>query len=95
MVSAQHPIPLTDDGPDRHVHADFVVHHAGRPVAVYDAKYRPWHPWPPTDEVYQLYTYAHRLGITHAVLVYPGPETRQAQTTIGNVTIETRAFPVT
>lgn len=93
-VSSQHRIPLVDAGPDRTAYADFVVLDAGRPVAVYDAKYRPWRQWPGTGEMYQLYTYARRLGVTRAGLVYPGEVEESNELMIGEVTIESRTLPV-
>ncbi|WP_432049910.1 5-methylcytosine restriction system specificity protein McrC [Verrucosispora sp. NA02020] len=94
VVHNQYPIPLADTGPARTARADFVVERGGRPVAVYDAKYRPWREWPTTDEMYQLFTYASRLRVGHAALVYPGRETTAAQMTMGNVLIETIAVPL-
>ncbi|WP_127508466.1 McrC family protein [Actinoplanes solisilvae] len=93
-ISGQHRITLTDSSPDRAGWADFVVLEADVPVAVYDAKYRPWRAGPSTDEIYQLYTYARRLGITHAALVYPAAEERHASTTVDEVTIESYGVPV-
>jgi 5-methylcytosine-specific restriction endonuclease McrBC regulatory subunit McrC len=94
IVAGQHPIALTDTGKPRIARADYVVHQDGKPVAVYDAKYRPWQEGPKTDEIYQLYTYARRLGVTRAALVYPAPEPRRAQTSVAEVTIETLGLPV-
>lgn len=94
VVSAQHRMALTDTGPVRPVVADLVVHRDGKPVAVYDAKYRPWRSQPDTDEIYQLYTYAHRLGVTDAALVYPAQENQRSRITIGDVTIESWGLPV-
>ncbi|MEU4689122.1 hypothetical protein [Actinoplanes sp. NPDC023714] len=93
-VAGQQPIPLTGSGPRRTGVADFVVYEAGRPVAVYDAKYRPWRPAPSTDEIYQLFTYAQRLGVTEAALVYPAAESRRSATTVGPVTITSHAVPI-
>ncbi|WP_430781794.1 McrC family protein [Actinoplanes sp. G11-F43] len=94
VVVAQQPIPLTDTGPRRTGYADYVVHQGGRPIAVYDAKYRPWHPSPSTDEIYQLFTYAQRLGVSRAVLVHPGREHVSTTTTVGPVTFESVALPI-
>jgi 5-methylcytosine-specific restriction endonuclease McrBC regulatory subunit McrC len=93
-VAAQQPIPLTDTGQKRNGYADFVLYRGGEPVAVYDAKYRPWRSWPSTDEIYQLFTYAQRLGVSHAALVYPAAESRHTTTTVGAVTIECLAVPI-
>jgi 5-methylcytosine-specific restriction endonuclease McrBC regulatory subunit McrC len=93
-VTAQYGILLTDSGPERNGYADFVVHQAGKPIAVYDAKYKPWRPQPTTDEIYQLYTYAHRLGVTYAGLVFPSATSRQTTTSVGNVTIENWGLPI-
>ncbi|MGW0239900.1 5-methylcytosine restriction system specificity protein McrC [Micromonospora chalcea] len=91
VVHSQYPIPLVDIGPARRARADFVVERGGRPVAVYDAKYRPWREWPNTAELYQLFTYASRLCVDRAVLVYPGTETLSRQMTMGNVLVEATA----
>ncbi|MBM2622008.1 hypothetical protein JIG36_41550 [Actinoplanes sp. LDG1-06] len=94
-VSAQHPIELTDSGKPRTAKADFVIHQAGAPIAVFDAKYRPWPgEGPGTDEIYQLYTYARRLGIIRAGLMYPSPVERHASLTIDGVAIESYGVPV-
>ncbi|GAA2716567.1 McrC family protein [Actinoplanes palleronii] len=93
-VVAQQPIPLTDTGPRRTGAADFVLWQGGKPLAVYDAKYRPWRSSPSTDEIYQLFTYAQRLGVHTAALVYPAAESQHTVTTVGPVTIECWAVPI-
>jgi predicted component of viral defense system (DUF524 family) len=93
-VAAQQPIPLTDTGQKRTGVADFVLHSDGKPIAVYDAKYRPWRSWPSTDEIYQLFTYAQRLGVSEAALVYPAAKSRRTTTTVGPVTIDSWAGPI-
>ncbi|GIJ51650.1 hypothetical protein Val02_85360 [Virgisporangium aliadipatigenens] len=93
-VTAQQSIPLTDTGGKRTGIADFVLHQDGSPIAVYDAKYRPWQSWPSTDEIYQLFTYAQRLGVHTAALVYPAAESHHTTTTVGPVTIECWAVQV-
>jgi 5-methylcytosine-specific restriction endonuclease McrBC regulatory subunit McrC len=93
-VAAQQPIPLTDTGQARTGRADFVLRLGGKPIAVYDAKYRPWRPSPSTDEIYQLFTYAQRLRVSDAALVYPAAESRRTTTTVGPVTIESWAVPI-
>ncbi|MEV4351881.1 hypothetical protein AB0J83_46100 [Actinoplanes sp. NPDC049596] len=93
-VSPQHRIPLTDDRAEPTARADFVILENGTPAAVYDAKYRPWRAIPSTDEIYQLFTYAHRLGVTHAGLVYPSATTRHATTTISGVTLESWSIAI-
>jgi 5-methylcytosine-specific restriction endonuclease McrBC regulatory subunit McrC len=94
VVSSQHRILLTDSGRERPAWADFVLHQGGVPVAVYDAKYRPWRADPATDEIYQLYTYARRLGVSQAGLVYPAVTDQHAATSVDGVTIETYGVPV-
>ena len=93
-VATQQPIPLTDSGHKRTGIADFVLHQGGKPIAVYDAKYRPWRSTPSTDEIYQLFTYAQRLGVTTAALVYPAAGSHRTMTTVGPVTIECWAVPI-
>ena len=93
-VAAQQPIPLTDTGQRRTGVADFVLYLGGKPIAVYDAKYRPWRSSPSTDEIYQLFTYAQRLGVSNAALVYPAAESHRTMTMVGPVTIECWAVPI-
>jgi 5-methylcytosine-specific restriction endonuclease McrBC regulatory subunit McrC len=72
-LSVQHPVLLTTDGSNIRAAADLVeidVH--GHEVAVYDAKYKPWGAKPSADEIYQTVTYAYRLGLESATLLYPG-----------------------
>ena len=94
VVHSRYGFSLTDAGPDRQGKVDFVVERGGQPVAVYDAKYRPWREWPATDEMYQLFMYASRLSVDRAVLVYPATERRSSRTVIGDVAIETITIPV-
>jgi 5-methylcytosine-specific restriction endonuclease McrBC regulatory subunit McrC len=93
-VSSQHRILLTDSGQERPAWADFVLQRGGAPIAVYDAKYRPWRSDPSTSEIYQLYTYARRLGVGRAALVYPAAEDHHATTSVDDVTIESYGVPV-
>ncbi|BCY09682.1 McrC family protein [Actinoplanes sp. L3-i22] len=93
-VAAQQAIPLTDSGQKRTGYADFVLYRGGEAVAVYDAKYKPWRSPPSTDEIYQLFTYAQRLGVTSAALVYPAATSHRTTTTVGPVTIECWAVPI-
>jgi len=93
-VATQQSILLTDTGRKRTGIADFVLHSGGKPIAVYDAKYRPWRSGPSTDEIYQLFTYAQRLGVANAALVYPAAESHHTTTTVGPVTIECWAVPI-
>jgi hypothetical protein len=44
----------------------------GQLTAVYDAKYKPWGETPSTGDLYQVITYAQRLGVNRAFLLYPG-----------------------
>jgi 5-methylcytosine-specific restriction endonuclease McrBC regulatory subunit McrC len=72
-LAVQHPIILTDDKSRMTANADLVeFDERGHPTAVYDAKYKPWAKTPSTDDLYQVITYAHRLGINRAYLLYPG-----------------------
>jgi 5-methylcytosine-specific restriction endonuclease McrBC regulatory subunit McrC len=72
-LSAQHPVLLTTDASNIRASADLVELDAhGNEVAVYDAKYKPWGTNPSTDEIYQTLTYAYRLGLDSATLLYPG-----------------------
>jgi 5-methylcytosine-specific restriction endonuclease McrBC regulatory subunit McrC len=72
-LSAQHPVLLSTDGSHITAAADLVELGSDRaPVALYDAKYKPWGAKPSADEIYQVVTYAYRLGLRSATLLYPG-----------------------
>lgn len=72
-LSVQHPIILTDDESQMTASADLVEFDgSGQPTAVYDAKYKPWGKTPSASDLYQVITYAHRLGVSRAFLLYPG-----------------------
>ncbi|MEV1320031.1 hypothetical protein AB0J14_28590 [Micromonospora arborensis] len=94
-VAPRYPIPLTDSGAEIMGTADFVLLEGDRPASVYDAKYRKWKDRPSTDELYQLVTYAHRLRLRHAGLVYPGSRSETTRVTVGDITLESIAIPVT
>lgn len=94
VVHSQYPVPLVDDSQERPARADFVVERGGRPVAVYDAKYRAWRERPSTKELYQMFTYATRLSVNRAALICPGQQARNARVTMGEILIETVAIPV-
>ncbi|PWW25175.1 5-methylcytosine-specific restriction endonuclease McrBC regulatory subunit McrC [Geodermatophilus normandii] len=73
QLAVQHPVILSTDGTNIAAAADLVELGPDRsPVALYDAKYKPWGAKPSTDEIYQVVTYAYRLGLRTATLVYPG-----------------------
>jgi 5-methylcytosine-specific restriction endonuclease McrBC regulatory subunit McrC len=70
---AQHPILLTDDESRMTANADLVqLDQHGNHVAVFDAKYKLWDKTPTTGDLYQIFTYAQRLGLNRASLLYPG-----------------------
>ena len=72
-ISAQHPVPITTDGTGITASADLVELDSSRtPVRLYDAKYKPLGDKPSTDEIYQVLTYAYRLGLRTGTLLYPG-----------------------
>ncbi len=72
-LTAQHPVVLTDDESQMTASADLVeFDESEHPAAVYDAKYKPWGQTPSTGDLYQVITYAHRLGVNRAFLLYPG-----------------------
>jgi 5-methylcytosine-specific restriction endonuclease McrBC regulatory subunit McrC len=72
-LSPQHPVPLTTDDSHIRAAADLVeLDSYHQPVKVYDAKYKPWGDKPSTDEIYQVLTYAYRLGLKAGTLLYPG-----------------------
>ncbi|MEU9742532.1 hypothetical protein AB0E12_25435 [Micromonospora chersina] len=94
-ISAQHPVVLTDDSQPMTAYADFVIlDEQHKPVAVYDAKYRHWQAKPKADELYQLSTYAQRLRVHRAALLYPGHDGQDGHVTVGDVGIATIGVPV-
>lgn len=95
VIRPQHRIQLTDSDPTWEGRADFVVEADSRTVAVYDAKYRQWHPRPATSELYQLLAYTRRLGVRYAALLHPATSAAKAKFTVGDTTIETIAIDIT
>lgn len=94
ILSPQHQVRLTTEGPDITARADLVELDADRrPVAVYDAKYKPWGAKPSTDEIYQVLTYAYRLGLRSATLLYPGRGERD-EVVVGEYRIKTAGIDV-
>ncbi len=68
-VTTAHKFEVSDAG---HVAvADCLVSDATEAVAVVDAKYKYQAKAPSSDDIYQMVTYCHRLGVPRAVLVYP------------------------
>ena len=93
-LSPQHPVLLTDDDSRLVAAADLVVLDGeGDPVAVYDAKYKPWGDKPSAPEIYQTLTYAYRLGLNSAQLLYPGRGER-AEVVVGAYRIQTVGIDV-
>jgi 5-methylcytosine-specific restriction endonuclease McrBC regulatory subunit McrC len=77
-LMAQHPVLLTDDESRMMARADLVeLDEHGDPIAVFDAKYKPWGKTPSTSDLYQAVTYAQRLGLDRAFLLYPGHDERR------------------
>jgi 5-methylcytosine-specific restriction endonuclease McrBC regulatory subunit McrC len=94
-LSAQHPVLLTDDQSAIRAFADFVIlDEHNHPVQVYDAKYKNWRAKPSTEDLYQLVTYAHRLRVQQAALLYPGHGNEHGQVSIGNIRLTTLGLPV-
>lgn len=76
-------------------YADFVVlDEQHKPVEVYDAKYRHWQANPKADELYQLSTYAHRLRVQRAALLYPGHGEQRGYVTVGDPRLATIGVPI-
>ncbi|MEJ2885180.1 5-methylcytosine restriction system specificity protein McrC [Actinomycetospora aeridis] len=93
-VERQVRVPITDPPDASHGRADVVEYDPeGRPVAVYDAKYKPIRSRPDPGDLYQVFTYCRRLRVTRGVLVLPG---RGGSTTyaMDDVTVEQRGLPV-
>lgn len=71
--SRQHPVLLTDDLSAMTAKADLVeLDQHGQPTRIVDAKYKPWQARPEAPDLYQVVTYAQRLHLGGATLVYPG-----------------------
>jgi 5-methylcytosine-specific restriction endonuclease McrBC regulatory subunit McrC len=71
--SRQHPVLLTDDISAMTAKADLVeLDQRGQPISIVDAKYKQWQATPATPDLYQVITYAQRLRLGGATLVYPG-----------------------
>jgi hypothetical protein len=78
---------LTDDESRMTAFADLVqFDQQGRAAALYDAKYKPWGKTPSTGDLYQAVTYADRLGLDRAHLLYPGRDER-SEVTVGRCRI--------
>lgn len=84
-VSSQHRFDVTSSHPG---YADVVVREDGRPVALYEAKYKVFDKKPDSDDIYQMVTYCIRLGLTEATLVYPAPAPQQKYE-INDITVRT------
>ena len=71
--SRQHPVLLTDDISAMTAKADLVeLDQHGQPTRIIDAKYKQWQATPTAPDLYQVVTYAQRLHLGGATLVYPG-----------------------
>lgn len=71
--SRQHPVLLTDDISAMTAKADLVeLDQHGQPTRIVDAKYKQWQATPAAPDLYQVVTYAQRLRLGGATLVYPG-----------------------
>lgn len=93
-LSAQHPVLLTDDPSRIQAAADLVVLGPGlEPLEVYDAKYKPWGTTPSPQEIYQVHTYAYRLGLKTGILLYPGRGER-SEVVVGQYRIHTHGVDV-
>ena len=93
-LSAQHPVLLSTDGTNITASADLLeLDPDHNPVALYDAKYKPWGAKPSTDEIYQVVTYAYRLGLRSATLVYPG-RGEQSEISVGEYRVHTVGLDV-
>ncbi|MGY1691126.1 5-methylcytosine restriction system specificity protein McrC [Geodermatophilus sp. SYSU D01105] len=93
-LSVQHPVLLSTDGTNITAAADLLeVGPDHSPVALYDAKYKPWGAKPSTDEIYQVVTYAYRLGLRTATLVYPG-RGEHSEVSIGEYRVRTAGLEV-
>jgi hypothetical protein len=74
LADAQRPIRFAGDAPPA-LRPDFTVVRHGRPVAVWDAKWKPFGD-PTPDDLHQVMAYAAALGAAAAGLLYPGRRLR-------------------
>jgi hypothetical protein len=94
QLSVQHPVVLSTDGTNIAAAADLVeVGPDHRPIALHDARYKPWGAKPSSDEIYQVVTYAYRLGLRAATLVYPG-RGEHSEVSIGEYRVRTTGLEV-
>ncbi|MFC5062834.1 McrC family protein [Actinomycetospora atypica] len=92
-VRRQVPVPITESPDSTTGYADVVEYDSeGRPVAVYDAKYKHLGR-PSTDDLFQVFTYCRRLRCARAVLVLPG-RGETSTVSMGEVTVESRGLRV-
>lgn len=93
-LSVQHPVLLSTDGTNITAAADLLeLGPDHTPVALYDAKYKPWGAKPSTDEIYQVVTYAYRLGLRTATLIYPG-RGEHSEVSVGEYRVRTSGLEV-
>lgn len=53
---------------------DIVIKLDDHPALVIDTKYKQFRGQPSNEDLYQMVTYCHRLGLNRGVLIYPGTE---------------------
>jgi 5-methylcytosine-specific restriction endonuclease McrBC regulatory subunit McrC len=93
-LSAQHPVLLSHDPSRIQASADLVIlGPSQQPLAIYDAKYKPFRSKPSPEEIYQLHTYAYRLGLKSGTLLYPG-HGEHHEVVVGQYRIHTRGVDV-
>ena len=92
-VTRQVPVSITEPPDSTTGYADVVEYDDdGRPVVVYDAKYKHLGR-PGTGDLFQVFTYCRRLRCERGVLVLPG-HGESSTIDMGDVTIESRGLPV-
>jgi 5-methylcytosine-specific restriction endonuclease McrBC regulatory subunit McrC len=93
-LSRQHPVLLTDDATAMTAKADLVeLDQRGQPTRIIDAKYKRWQATPATPDLYQVVTYAQRLRLGGATLVYLGAG-QHSEVVVGPYRIAMRGLDV-
>ncbi len=97
-IEPQRPVALAGDGGGRTLRPDFVVRGpGGKPVAVWDAKWKTLgRGGPADDDLHQVLAYAAALGVRECGLIYPGRRmTSRAWATPSGVAVHAVTLPVT
>lgn len=93
-VTCKETVPL-DWGGRVTGNPDIVLRHDGQPVMVLDTKYKVYDQKPGNADIYQMAAYAQTLGVSRAVLIYPGSTPDDTFALRGGIRLDMRALPLT